>query len=98
LTQNIVLVFVHHSRHWLLFVIDITRKTILLFDFLPWNTTPHQTYHDAIVQLLRTHHFYTKRSTIDFNDWAMVNDFTSLRQDNGTSCGIHCALFAASEG
>jgi hypothetical protein len=94
--RNIVLIPVHHLSHWFIFIIDITRKTILLFDPLPSTTRPYQTYQNTIVQLLRTHHFYVNKSTLDFNDWKIINDFSSWKQDDNASCGIHCALFARS--
>jgi hypothetical protein len=95
-TKNIVLIPIHHSRHWFLFVIDITKRTILLFDSLPCKTTPYEAYQNAILHLLRTHYFYVKKSPLDFNEWMFIKDFPDWKQDDHTSCGIHCALFAQS--
>jgi hypothetical protein len=94
--RNIVLISVHHLGHLFLFLIDIIRKTILLFDSLPSTTTPYKTYQNTILQLLRAHHFYVNKSTIDFNDWKIINDFFSCKQDDNALCGIHCALLARS--
>jgi len=94
--QNIILVPVHHSNHWFLFVVDIPKKTIILFDSLPSTTTPHKTYLTDIFQLIRTYHFYLPKSKIDFHDWTIINDFPDWRQDDDASCGIRCALFARS--
>jgi len=94
--KNIIFIPIHYSRHWFLFVIDITKRTILLFDSLPCKTTPYEVYQKAILQLLRTHYFYVKKSPLDFNDWMIIKDFPDWKQDDPTSCGIHCALFAQS--
>jgi hypothetical protein len=95
-TQNIILVPIHHSQHWFLFVIDIAKKKIILFDSLPTSTTTHETYLNTITQLIRTQYFYTHKSTIDFTDWTIIKDFPDWRQDDDTSCGIRCGLFARS--
>jgi hypothetical protein len=95
-TQNIILVPIHHSNHWFLFVVDIPKKTIILFDSLPSVTTPHEAYLTDILQLIRIHHFYMQKSKLHFDDWTIINNFPDWRQDDDTSCGIRCALFARS--
>jgi hypothetical protein len=94
--NNVVLVPIHHSHHWILFLIDIKKKTIILFDSLPSNSTPYAKYQKTIVQLLRTHYFYTKKNKLDFSEWKIISDFKISQQDDDTSCGIHCAMFARS--
>jgi len=94
--HNIILVPVNHSYHWLLFVIDINNKTIIFFDSLPSTSTPHDKYQKAIVRLLQTHYFYTKATTLNISKWQFISDFREYKQDDATSCGIHCGMFARS--
>ncbi len=94
--SNIVLVPVHHLHHWFLFIIDIRKKFIILFDSIPTEASSHVPYQKAIVQLLVIHHFYTKKQNINFNEWKIINNFDNWYQDDSSSCGIHCALFARS--
>ncbi|CAF1651702.1 unnamed protein product, partial [Rotaria magnacalcarata] len=94
--NDIVLVPIHNSRHWILFIIDIEKKTIVFLDSLPSNSSPYEKYKHYIVQLLRTHHFYSKKSSINFTNWKVVSELHDWQQDDTTSCGIYCAFFARS--
>ncbi|CAF4782667.1 unnamed protein product [Rotaria magnacalcarata] len=94
--NDIVLVPIHNSRHWILFIIDIKKKTIVFLDSLPSNSSPYEKYKHYIVQLLRTHHFYSKKSSINFANWKVVSELHDWQQDDTTSCGIYCAFFARS--
>ncbi|CAF4316724.1 unnamed protein product [Rotaria socialis] len=40
--NDIVLVPIHNSRHWILFIIDIKKKTIVFLDSLPSNSSPYE--------------------------------------------------------
>lgn len=95
-TYNIVLIPVHHSNHWFLFTVDITKKTVILFDSLPSIGTPHGIYLEEILQLLRTYHLYVGKPQLEIDEWTLIHDFSGWEQDDQTSCGIHCAFFARS--
>ncbi|CAF1379913.1 unnamed protein product [Rotaria magnacalcarata] len=93
--NDIVLVPIHNSRHWILFVIDIKKKkTIVFLDSLPSNSSPYEKYKNYIAQLLRTQHFYSKTSCINFTNWKVVSKLHDWQQDETTSCSIYCAFFA----
>lgn len=94
-TENIILIPVHHTSHWFLFIVNIYEKKIILFDSLPNSTIPYQKYTDAIIQLLKKRFFYTRDTTqLNFKEWTLINDFPNWRQDDAVSCGVYCALFA----
>jgi Ulp1 protease family, C-terminal catalytic domain len=94
--HNIVLVPMHHSQHWTLFIIDTVKKTILFFDSLKSLNRSYEQYHAAIFRLLRIHNFYTNRKRIDLSQWRYITDFSAWQQQDATSCGVHCAMFARS--
>ena len=94
--HNVVLVPIHHAHHWTLFIIDIKKKTILFFDSLQSMNHSYEHYHRAILQLLRTHSFYTHKRRIDLTQWRTITDFSAWQQQDVTSCGVHCAMFARS--
>ncbi|CAF1470226.1 unnamed protein product [Rotaria magnacalcarata] len=92
--NDIVLVPMPNSRHWILFVIDIEKKTIVFLDSLPSNSRLYEKYKNYIAQLLRTHHFYLKKSSIKFTNWNVVAELHDWQQDDTISCGIYCTFFA----
>ncbi|CAF1324255.1 unnamed protein product [Adineta steineri] len=93
---NTVLVPVHHINHWLLYIIDVTNQTILRFDSLPSTSTPYEKYEKTIIQLIRTHYFYTHNKKFNISKWKFVSHADVNKQDDKTSCGIRCGLFARS--
>ena len=94
--HNLILVPIHHAHHWTLFIIDIPKKTILFFNSLQSTTDSYGRHHQAIIQLLCIHSFFTKKKRIDFSDWRTITDFPDWQQQDATSCGLHCAMFARS--
>lgn len=94
--HDIVLVPIHHAQHWTLFIIDTVKKTIVFFDSLKSMNKSYEQHQAAILRLLRIHNFYTNQKRIDLSHWRYITDFSAWQQQDATSCGVYCAMFARS--
>ncbi|CAF4628115.1 unnamed protein product, partial [Didymodactylos carnosus] len=94
--NNIVLFPIHHHQHWLMYIIDIQNKFIVEFDSALSNTFPKTKYIQSILKLLDVQHYLSFGRKIDFKQWSIARPKCFGQQDDTSSCGVHCALFARS--